>query len=197
MTAGNWNTAADWNATTNNGAGGAGVPGSSDRVFLTNVGGGPAYDIVLNSSGTISALTVSYAGTGSEELDILTGASLVDTGSFIVGSAANQSGIVFQNGGGNTIGGSLWVASGGTGLYTLGSSAILNVTQSEYIGDGGTGQFNQSGSSSNVLGSTISPQSLYVGAFNTGTYNLSGSAALYDYGSEVVGLNGGTGDLFN
>ncbi len=97
--------------------------------------------------------------------------------------------------GANNASGSIYVGfnSGGTGAYILTSGTLT--AQTEYVGDSGVGQFNQSGGNNAVAGSLFVAFSAGV----TATYSLSGasqlSAATEDIGASGNGAVSQTGGL--
>ena len=92
-------------------------------------------------------------------------------------------GIYNQTGGSTTISSTLWIGTyfPSAGSYTLGDSASLSVGGAELVGNGGTGNFYQTGgiNSCGTLGLGCSVQ--------TGTYALSGEGSLLASGGEYVG----------
>ena len=102
-------------------------------------------------------------------------------------------GIFSQSGGTNNItgnAGALYVGYGGSGSYNLSGSGVLSAS-SEYVGDSGTGSkcmgiFNQSGGTNSIR---LFGSGLYVGYGGSGSYNLSGSGVLSAY-TECVGSPG-------
>lgn len=111
-TSGSWNNAADWNAASATGAGGAGAPGSSDNVYLTNTLAS-AYTISLNQtgSGTISSLTIGDAASGGSD-------TLLQSNSFALTVSNNLN---------------VGSVSGSTGAFSI-SSGTVNVSRSAYVG---------------------------------------------------------------
>jgi fibronectin-binding autotransporter adhesin len=97
-----------------------------------------------------------------------------------------------QSGGSNSVnpGSALNVGelSNSIGVYTLSGSGTLSVSGYEYIGDAGSGTFNQSGGTNTIN----SGYTLYVGynSVSNGTYNLSGTGTLSVTGFETVGVAG-------
>lgn len=125
----------------------------------------------------------------------LTGGSLLLNGVTEVGLWGT--GVFNQSGGTHTITGNYWLevdgsslggAPAGSGTYNLSGSGSLSVTGDEYIGDLGTGTFNQSGGTHTA---TAQGHNLNLGvrAGSIGTYNLSGTGFLNTY-SEYVGYKG-------
>jgi len=82
--------------------------------------------------------------------------------------------------------GILYVGLYNSGAYNLGDTATLTAVD-EYVGDVGSGTFNQNGTSSNTISGNLS-----VGKATQGTYNLSGAGnilqnAYLTAGSETIG----------
>lgn len=140
VTPGSWNSALNWAATTG-GAGGAGVPGTGDRVYFDNNGkGNCSIDIPVS----ISTLNVdpAYTGTISQ-----------GTNSIIISGTAGFGGGVFNGGSANitiggvfTLSGTVFTASsavlefqdnaaftGGSFIHNNGSVRLNNVTGSVYL----------------------------------------------------------------
>ena len=83
VTVGNWSAAADWNATTPAGSGGAGVPGSSDNVNISNVTGSN-YNVTLNQTDTVASLQIAAGAVGLDTLSQTSG-TLTVSGSESIG----------------------------------------------------------------------------------------------------------------
>jgi fibronectin-binding autotransporter adhesin len=134
--------------------------------------------------------TYSLSGTGSvttPEIDV----AYKGTGNF------NQSGGTVTITGNNS---ALYVGndSGSNGAYTLSGTGTLNVStgtgnnaNEEYVGNYGTGQFNQSGGTNSAAFVTVG---YYSGA--SGTYALSGGSLAVS-ADEIVGENPGAAANFN
>ena len=84
--------------------------------------------------------------------------------------------VVNQSGGTNSVAGGLYLGyhsgTSAVGVYNMSNGATLSVGGSEYVGNAGTGTFNQSGGTHSVVGT------LYVqpGTAATGAFNLSGGS---------------------
>ena len=144
-------------------------------------------------------------GAGSTGTYTLSGGALVANQSEFIGF--NGTGTFNHTGGTNTINASAVGAfdlggfAGATGTYNLSGTGALTVNANEYIGDGGTGIFNQTGGTHTFRGD------LYLGygaSSSNGTYNLSAGALTSTLsGEQYVGYNGvgtfnhtgGTNDL--
>jgi T5SS/PEP-CTERM-associated repeat protein len=132
-------------------------------------------------------------GSGSTGTYSLTGGAVVANQAEFVGYGG--AGTFNHSAGTNTINasalGSLTIGAtaGSTGTYNLSGSGMLMTNASQYVGNSGTGNFNQSGGTNSVS------STLYLGhnAGSTGTYTLSGSGSLVT-GNAVVG-DAGVGTL--
>jgi len=139
--------------------------------------------VVGSRSGSIG--TYSLSGTGAVTINTFeSGTSGLNVGDAGDGTFNQSGGAVTVNGGTN--GGSyanlyLGNTATGAGTYLL-SNGSLSVAGIEYIGNGGTGTFNQSGGTNIDIGG-FAYSGLYVGYGGAGTYDLSG-------GTLTVGANG-------
>jgi hypothetical protein len=109
----------------------------------------------------------------------------------------NGLGYFNQAGGVHTLTGSSYLTLGynanSTGNYTLGSGATLAVTNSyEYIGNSGTGNFNQTGGVNSITGTGAFILGFHAGA--TGSYTLGGGTLVSTNSYEYIG-NGGVGNF--
>jgi len=193
-----WNNASHWSP--------SGVPGASDTVNVTSTAGATqaiTYDYT-GSAVTLDTLTLGLTGGSGAASETITmsannlTATTEDIGDS--GSGNNGSGTFNQTGGVNTIanGGFLYLASNPTdkGLYNLSAGSLSAPNGVEFVGDGGTGTFNQSGGTN-----TISNGLLALGgpSGSTGTYTLSNTGSLSteldvvgDSGTGVFNQTGGT-----
>jgi dockerin type I repeat protein len=131
-------------------------------------------------------------GAGGSATFSQTGGTNTTDGNCILGNYPGSSGTYSQSAGTNMVAGALTLGnnSGSSGQYTLSGTGSLSVTgtasgDGEYIGDGGTGTFDQTGGTNTVSGE------LYVGYGGSGTYILSGGS-LPAGGEEFGGEGGGT-----
>jgi Dockerin type I domain len=164
--------------------------GNSGNGTFTQTGG-------ANTVGTTLSSTNLYVGynTGSNGLFSLSGTgALQDYGIEVIGTAG--SGTFIQTGGTNTVvsptsAAFLSVASesGSTGLYSLGGTGSLQITNGEEdIGVNGSGTFTQSGGT-NTIGSGWSLNIGYnPGSF--GIYNLSGGSVVFNFFTSGVYVGG-------
>jgi hypothetical protein len=139
-------------------------------------------------------------GTNTTGDDLVIGVSSGSVGTYNLSGGALTSGFEVvgnggtgnfdQSGGTNTINVSAGIGSDGLGLeiggsgtstYTLSGTGALSVSGKEYVGNGGTGIFNQTGG-------TNTNSDLYVGYPSgcNGTYTLSGNGSLLVGGVEAV-----------
>jgi hypothetical protein len=152
--------------------------GNSGNGTFTQTGG-------TNTVGTTLSSTNLYVGynTGSNGLFSLSGTAILqDYGIEVIGTAG--SGTFIQTGGTNTVASPTTVAvlsvgseTGSTGLYSLGGTGSLQITNGEEdIGINGSGTFTQSGGA-NTIGSGWNLNISYYSG-STGIYNLSGTGAI-------------------
>ncbi|MEN6475246.1 MAG: PEP-CTERM sorting domain-containing protein [Syntrophaceae bacterium] len=155
---------------------------STDTSGTYNQSGGS--NVLFNN------LYVSYAA-GSSGTYCLSGGSLTSLGGTeYIGY--NGTGTFNHTGGSNSAGfGNLRIGSaGGNGTYNLssgtGASDSVVSVGSEYIGDSGSGTFNQTGGANSV------ETTLHLGyaAGSHGTYNLSGGTVRGGMSGEIVGVSG-------
>jgi hypothetical protein len=197
VTSGSWSFAADWNATSVTGAGGAGAPGSNDNVYLTNTTSS-TFTIVLNENDTINQLEIGNTGGGSDTLSQTSTFTLDTLAVEYVGYAGT--GIFNQSAGNDLIGNvtnpqNLVIGNNASsnGAYSLSGSGSLTTTAWEILGNSGVGAFNQSGGTNTVN------EYLVLGNNSTGDgiYEASGTSVLNVLGNEYVGNNGtGTFEQF-
>jgi autotransporter-associated beta strand protein/T5SS/PEP-CTERM-associated repeat protein len=138
---------------------GLGVLNQSAGTVTTN----PSWDLVVGHG---PASTGTYT---------LSGGALVANQSEFIGFSGT--GTFNHTGGTNTVNASgvgsfdLGGFAGATGTYNLSGTGALTVNAHEYIGDGGTGVFNQTGGTNTIAAG----KNLYLGFSNgRGDYNLSG-----------------------
>ena len=131
--------------------------------------------------------------TGSSGTYTLSGGSLSASYESI---AVEGSGTFIQSGGSNTVADLLDFGhssdielSGGTSAYTL-SGGSLSVSGGEFIGDSGSGTFNQSGGSHTVSDLEVGSWE-YGNSPGTGSYTLSGGSL--SVADEFIGQYGGSG----
>jgi hypothetical protein len=157
---------------------GRGALDQSDGMVATN----PGWDLVVGH------------GAGSTGTYTLSGGALEANQSEFIGFSGT--GTFNHTGGTNTINASAVGAfdlggfAGAAGTYNLSGTAALSVNAHEYIGDSGTGIFNQTGGTNTLAAGKI--LLLGVNATGTGTYNLSGGTLA---GDEIVVGSSGTGTL--
>ena len=139
-----WSTPANWSGLT--------APVNNDLVnlyFTDGVGRTVTYDIAAI---TLGSMNVSLKGPGATNATLSMAANSLTVGTEYVGYDGR--GTIDQSGGTNTISagaGSLdvGVLAGSTGTYNLSGTGALVVNTNEYIGDAGTGFFNQTGGTHN------------------------------------------------
>ena len=165
--------------------------GSFGTYNLSNAGALSTHGAVIvgdngtgyfNQSGGTSTIVSSDAlavglNVGSNGTYTMTGGTLSAGGHEFIGDLGI--GTFTHSAGTNTIGSGsfliLGAVTGSTGTYNLSDTGILNTNGEEYIGDEGTGTFNQTGGAHNVK-SGHSINIAFVGGAS-GTYNLSGGSA--------------------
>jgi hypothetical protein len=191
VSTGSWSNASNWNATSAAGAGGAGVPGTTDNVFLENTTSA-AFSITLNQSDTILTLQIGDTGTQYDTLS-QTGAFNLTMQTEDLGIGVNGGGIHDQSAGTNTYSDAVIIGVGTDtfGTYNLTGAGTVDITATGtaslgmYVGNGGGGTFNQSAGNVSINNSA----SLYLGYASTGagTYQLSGTGSLTVSGSVYIG----------
>ncbi len=219
----NWNTSADWNASSPGGSGGAGVPGTSDNVYLNN-STSSNYTVTLNANDQITSLQIGNTGGGSDVVSQTAG-SLTISGSLSTGYYLFSNGGYSQSGGTLTVDGNANVGDNGFGTLSLSGTADGLVDANFYVGTntGGIGTCSLSGSSqltvqggiaignagtANLLMSQNSEfgatDSIVVGSGGAATFNQGGSSYTgadqsLDVGYLTAGVGtyilGGTGEL--
>jgi autotransporter-associated beta strand protein len=154
---GNWNTAANWSATSG-GAGGVGVPGDGDFAVLDSTS-----NTTVNFDGSfttgLSTFWVGSTSTGNPTLNISSGSLLYNNVSDFYGAL---------------------IGKGGRGTVSLSGTGTFSMTGNEEIGFDNNGTFIQSGgnhtqdaSHSMVLGRQIGSSGTYImsgGTLSTGGY---------------------------
>jgi hypothetical protein len=166
--------------------------GNGGNGSFVQVGGTNAisetYSLFLGANGGSNGI---YALTGGT-LEV-SGLVVTDNGE-VIGDAG--SGTFIQSGGTNTgaVSLNLGAAPGGTGLYSLSGSGVLNVLAEEFVADSGS---TASGSTATFIqvGGTNNSGALAIGenAHDQGTYNLSGGSLVAvgkDPGGESIGFAG-------
>jgi len=166
--------------------------------FLDLSGGGGEI-VGYNGSGTFNQ----SGGTNAMSSDLIVGwnngstgtYTLNGTGSLTVAVGSTEfvgysgTGTFNQAGGTNALAGTLYVGYlGGTGIYSLSGTGLLSVSSNvgnEYVGNIGTGTFNQTGGTNTAVGAL----NLGNNAGSAGTYNLGGTGSL-SIGDEEVGGSG-------
>ncbi len=151
----------------------------------------------IQSNGTLSTSSgldmVIGWGAGSTGNYMLSGTGTVNAfQSIFVGAKGN--GTFTQSGGTTNVFSSavgylnVGASPGAFGTYNM-SGGTLSVAKFEYVGDQGTGAFNQTGGTNTITGAG---NGLLLGntATGVGTYTASGTAALTVPGDVTVGLNG-------
>ena len=135
-----------------------------------------------------STLTLGYNSGGNGSYDLSDGGSL-SAGDEYIGNSGT--GVFTQTGGGNTVtnrltlgGGSIYTSIG-NGTYNLGVAGSLSAGD-EYIGESGTGAFNQTGGTHTVTNGLT----LGVISSGDGTYNLSVAESTLSADHENIGSFG-------
>ena len=204
---GSWTSGNNWSATSATGLDFGGAPGTNDTVNIRPTDGAD-HTVTYNvgSPLTLTQLNVDVTGgPGTTMATLSMSANNLTSSNEWIGYSGR--GTFEQSGGTNTIAtGSgfldVGVFAGAKGTYNLSGTGSLVVNTIEYIGDIGTGVFNQTGGKNSISGPT---PNLYLGynAMGTGgTYNLSGGAISTIEGLEAVGYksvgtfnqSGGTND---
>ncbi len=157
--------------------------------------------VVIQSAGAVNVSSVSDLvlgyGAGSLGTYTFSGGTLVAGQSEFIG--LNGTGTFTQSGGSNTInagvigGFDIGAFAGSTGTYNLDGGTLVSL-KSEYIGDSGVGNFNQTAGSNLIGGGS----DLYIG-FSTGgrgVYTLGSGSLTAGDGNEYIGYNA-TGDVLH
>jgi autotransporter-associated beta strand protein len=171
---GDWMVPGNWNPNQ--------LPTNSDEAYIQN--GGTAK---ITSTGAIAQfLTLGWTG-GTVQMD---GGSLAESQWCYIGYSGP--GTFNQSAGTHSFTGTTYDfvlgCYSGTGRYNLSGTGQLSVLRDEYISNGGTGYFNQSGGSNTT-------NTLYVGVLgysSYGEYNLI-NGTLNVGGTELLGYYDGTG----
>jgi hypothetical protein len=189
---GNWNTPGNWNPAT--------VPSGGDTVTIGPFGDGVARTVAYVYTGaavTLNELRVDLTGAGAAATTLSMSANNLTSSSEYIGYSITDGRGVFNHSGGiNTIAAGagfldIGVFAGSTGTYNLSGTGALVANTHEYVGDVGTGFFNQTGGSNTINGAG---NNLFLGynASNTsptgGTYTLS-AGTLSVGGDQYVGYN--------
>jgi autotransporter-associated beta strand protein len=172
-----------------------------DGTGLFNQSGG-SVSLAANGSPVSAVLSIGtdFSARGTYLLSNTTGSSSLSVGTDEIVALSSPASSFNQSGGGQTIGGNLYVGenTGSGGSYFLSGGSLAMGTSSsankvaEYIGFAGTGIFTQTGGT-HTVGTSSANQPLYVGynSSGVGTYVLSGVAStLTVNGNEFVGYNG-------
>ncbi|MGD0390130.1 MAG: PEP-CTERM sorting domain-containing protein [Tepidisphaeraceae bacterium] len=159
------------------------------------------YAVTLNTTVSPASVTVDNS---SGDYTISGTGSIVDSGSFVksgsrmltIGTALSADSISVTGGslqlvGGTVTAGALTVDNGSLLRISAGS---LSVSGTGYVGDTGTGNFNQTGGMATFSGSDTNGNGLTIGtnSGSTGTYTLSGGTLTVSY-NETVGNYYGAG----
>jgi T5SS/PEP-CTERM-associated repeat protein len=181
---GPWSLAGNWNSGT--------VPALFDAVNITSSNGLAVtvnYDV---SAPTLGVLTVELTGAGTSRTTLFMPANNLTTSGFLLGSSGrgtfDQSGgtITTNHAGLDSV---LGHFSSGDGIYNLGGTGALSIARDLYVGNFGTGAFNQTGGTN-----TISSNLLLAAQSNSfGGYAISGSAL--STANEIIVGRAGTGTL--
>ncbi|MGD0461441.1 MAG: PEP-CTERM sorting domain-containing protein [Tepidisphaeraceae bacterium] len=175
----------------------AALAGSTGTYNLSGTG-------LLSSNGEESVGNGYPSGGASGTFNQTGGTNALNAGaSLSVGSDPGAVGVYILSGGTNTISSSgnlsIGTSSGTTGTYSLSGTGLLSVAGIEFVGNNGTGTFNQTGGT-NTLTSSGDVLQVAGTTGSTGTYNLSGTGLLSSNGSEDVGdgySNGNVNGTFN
>ena len=141
---------------------------NSGRDFALGYGAGSTGVYTLSGTGALVANQSEYIGVyGNGTFNHLAGTNTIATatGFFDIGEVA-----------------------GSSGTYNLSGTGTLTVNSNEYVGDAGTGVFNQTGGTHTFNSGT----QLYLGysASGTGTYNLTRRALNSNSDAVIIGRNG-------
>ncbi|AUB83191.1 hypothetical protein THSYN_21090 [Candidatus Thiodictyon syntrophicum] len=151
-----------------------GVPGSGYDAFLAVSGATTNFNVTLDPS--LNSLSIDGGAT------LAQGANTLTSNALVVGGTG--AGTVDQSGGTQTTNQLFIGSGGGTGTYHLSGTGILDVTGPgdgvTYVGEGGTADFTQSGTSQ------FTTNYLNVGV-------IDGSAAHYDLSGGAVTVNSNMG----
>lgn len=193
---GNWSTGNNWSAASAAGVDNAGVPTVDNSVVIAPTDGNN-HNITYDYTGpalTLGSFSVDLTGPGTTTTTFSMSANNLTSQGLLVGVSGR--GTVEQSGGTVSLsagGGSpnlvLGDTVGSSGTYTLSGNGMLLASANEYIGNSGTGVFNQTG------GTNTGSFFLYLGfaSNGAGTYSLSGGSATFNSGTLVGGA--GTGIL--
>ena len=181
---GSWNVAGNWSP--------AGVPIAGDTVAI-GFGDGIARTVTYDYTGapvTLNSLGLDLTGGSSTTMALSMSANNLTSSFEYVGY--NGRGDFNQNGGTNTISAGagyldVGVYGGASGTYNLSGAGVLVANTNEYIGDIGTGIFNQMGGT-NTISAGNGLYLAYNASGSGGTYNLS-AGVLSAVSGEIVGAS--------
>jgi T5SS/PEP-CTERM-associated repeat protein len=197
---GDWSNGANWSATSASGADNAGAPVANDTVnFRPTDGANHTVTYDEGSPLTLTQLNVDLTGIGLTTATFSMAAGNLTASNEWIGITLNGGrGAFNQSGGTNTIAAGsgfldVGVFAGSIGLYNLSGGTLIANTH-EYIGDVGTGTFNQTGGSNTIQGAG----KLFIGGGpnnGVGTYTISGtdSTSTLSVANDVVVGNASTG----
>ena len=142
-----------------------------------------------NTMNNADALVIGL-NAGSNGTYILNGGSLTANGHEFIGDLGT--GTFTHSAGMNSLAGGAALLLGGTstgsGTYNLSGSGALTANNGEYVGDFGSGTFNQLGGTNSIGSGSSLAVGYSVGS--TGTYNLLGGSLSVSGGSEFIGDSG-------
>ena len=184
---GSWNDPSNWSLT-DGGVGGAGEPGPSETVFLTqsdSTNRTVTYDPLIDPSPYLSSLRIDATGAGSMTLSLSD-----DLSASVAYVGYSGTGSFVHSGGTHTLG-SLRLGESGNGTYELSGTGVL-VSSNIIVGNDGAGTFIQTGGA-------VSVGSLNLGTFGSpdGSYTISSGTLTADtvnLEDGIFSLTGGTLD---
>jgi hypothetical protein len=193
VTADTWSSSTDWSAVSPSGTDDAASPSFNDNAYITNTDA-LGEVVTLDTSASVISLQIGNTGGGTDTL-VQGGTFSFSTNTETVGIGTDSVGVYTQSGGVNSWSSALILGSGTSsfGTYNLSGTGSIDAgggsTTGLYVGDSGTGVFNQSAGT--VLLSFGANGNLFVGYNGTGvgTYALSGGS-LSGTGSAFIGYNG-------
>ncbi len=208
---GNWSVPGNWSP--------AAVPVGGEAVNIVNNDITPRTVTLDISTPSLGLMSIDQQGAGAvDTLSITSNVSLtaggLDVGGYSGSGATAGRGAIIQSAGqvAMSSGLDLGLGYGGpatspatalsTGTYTLSGTGTLTAPQSEFIGYGGNGTFNQLGGTNTVQSGPIGYFDIAALVGSVGTYNLSGgqlsvskSEIIGDSGTGTFTQTGGTNSL--
>lgn len=187
---GDWSTPGNWDTGT--------VPSDFDTVNITPTDG-VARTVTYDYTGapvSLSALSVDLTGAGATRTTFSMLANSLTTVGILLG--INGRGTINQSGGTVTtnhdgLDSVIGNNSTGNGIYNLSGTGALSIARNLYVGNSGTGAFNQTGGT-NTIASTLRIGSLGTVNLNGGTLRFNGYSrqltGVFNFTSGTVNLAG-------